>query len=224
MIIKYINLPETDFFEALAIQRSIVKAKIEKKFTSDIMLLLEHTPVFTLGKNGGIENLNVSTSFLKNRHIELIKTERGGNITFHAPGQLVIYPIINIKALKIGVAEYVSLLEELMIKIIEDYDIKTKKNEKNRGVWVGNKKIGSVGIAVKRGIAFHGIAINIDISLEPFQWINPCGLKIDITSIKNEIKKSISMDEIKKNAVYHFKNIFNYDIRKINFSDLKNLI
>jgi lipoate-protein ligase B len=218
----YINLPETDFSEALDLQQRIAAAKIKKIINSDIVLMLEHPSVFTLGRHGGIENLNVSESFLKNLNIKVVKTERGGNITYHAPGQLIIYPIINIENLKLGVAQYVSMLEDIMIRIAGDWGINAKSNKKNRGIWIQNKKIGSVGIAVKRGVAFHGIALNINISLEPFKWINPCGFKnIAITSIQNELSISVPMDKIYQSAIYHFGNVFNVKIEKIELDNIK---
>ena len=205
------DLSITDYNEILMLQKKIVSDKIAHQDKQDIILLLEHFPVFTLGKRGGMSNLIVSRKFLKSKKIEIIQTQRGGNITFHGPGQLVVYPIIDLKKAKIGVADFVNFLEQIMIQTCFDFGVKADKNNKNHGIWVGNSKIGSLGLSIKKGISCHGFALNIDINLEPFTWINPCGLEqISMTSIKNELKKNnknlinINMKKVKQSIIKHF--------------------
>jgi len=203
-----------DYCEALELQKKIVSAKIEKKIEQDIILLLEHPAVFTLGKNGGRKNLKVSEAFLESKEISIVQTKRGGNITFHGPGQLVVYPIIDITRSKIGVTEFVYHLEELMIQTALDFGLKTSRNTKNRGVWVDNNKIGSIGLSIKKGISFHGLALNISLDLGPFSWINPCGMdKISMTSMEQELRRkdpsaAIDMGEVKNRFLHHFQSRF----------------
>ncbi|OQY01118.1 MAG: hypothetical protein B6I26_05745 [Desulfobacteraceae bacterium 4572_130] len=205
------DLGLTDYNEVFLLQKKIVSDKIAHQNKQDIILLVEHFPVFTLGKRGGMSNLIVSKEFLKSKKIKIIQTQRGGNITFHGPGQLVVYPIINLRKLKIGVADFVNFLEQIMLETCLDFGIKAHRNNKNHGIWVKKNKIGSLGLSIKKGISFHGFSLNIDMSLKPFTWINPCGIKqISMTSIKNELKKNnkshinIDMKKIKQSIIKNF--------------------
>jgi lipoate-protein ligase B len=186
-----------------------VKARKDKIVNDNIVLLLEHSPVFTIGRRGGLNNLSVSANFLEKAGIPVVQVERGGNITFHGPGQLVMYPIIDLQVAKLGVVDYVEKLEEVMIRAAADWGIKADRNPINRGVWVGNNKLGSIGIAIRRGICFHGMAFNVNISLKPFGWINPCGLdNMGVTSMEREISRKVSMNQVRENIKLHLKSVF----------------
>jgi lipoate-protein ligase B len=150
------------------LQLRLVEARIQGQMTQDILLLLEHPPVFTLGKRGGRENLLVSEDVLVQSGIPIVQIERGGNITFHGPGQLVVYPIVHLPSFGLGVVDMVERLEELMIRTCAAWDVSAGRNALNRGAWVGLKKIGSIGIAVRRGVSFHGLALNVNLDLKPF--------------------------------------------------------
>ncbi len=176
---------------------------------ADMMLLLEHEPVFTLGHNGGRENLTVSEEFLRGKGIEIVQTERGGNITYHGPGQLIAYPIVRMNTMGLGIPKYVEALEEVMLRTASDWGVSAARSNRNHGVWVGNKKLGSVGIAIRRGISFHGIALNVHLSLEPFSWINPCGLfGVAMTSLKEEGGRHLSMTLVRDAMVRHMESVF----------------
>ncbi len=163
---------------------------LDQKDSGETVFFVEHPSVFTLGKRGGLENLSVSKKFLNSKNIDIIKTDRGGNITWHGPGQAILYPVIDLEKNRIGVKDFVHGLEEIMKLTADDFNIKADRNTKNHGIWVGNSKIGSVGISIKKGISMHGLALNINPDLEPFSWINPCGLNdISMTSLKKEVKK-----------------------------------
>jgi lipoyl(octanoyl) transferase len=178
----------------------------------DTVLFLEHAPVFTLGKRGGRENLTVSDDFLAAREVAVCETERGGNITYHGPGQLVVYPIINLKATGLGVADYVERLEEVMLRTAADWGIRAERNAKNRGVWIGNNKLGSIGIAVKRGIALHGLALNVTTDLTPFDWINPCGLTdVGIISLALAGAADITVGQVRNALAVHMASVFHID-------------
>lgn len=194
----------------LDIQRDIVSKKISGSLKEDVLLILEHKPVFTIGKNGNRENLLVHDKFLQDQNIGLYHIERGGDITYHGPGQLIVYPIFNLKSPRIAVKEFVYLLEDIMIQTANYFNVSLARNEKNRGVWYNNRKVGSIGIAIKKGIAFHGIALNILLDLTPFSWINPCGLKdIEVTSISNIAGIKIKMDRAKDIIMERFIEVFN---------------
>ena len=204
-----IELPATAYKKAWQLQSSLVAARKDKIISQDIILLLEHSPVFTLGRRGGLNNLSVPANFLEKAGIPVVKVERGGNITFHGPGQLVIYPIINLQVVGLSVVDYVENLEEVMIRSAADWGIKAERNPINRGVWVGNNKLGSIGIAIRRGICFHGMAFNVNVSLKPFGWINPCGLQDrGITSMERELSRKVSMNQVRETVKHHLEAVF----------------
>jgi lipoyl(octanoyl) transferase len=191
--------------------------------------VLEHPQVFTLGKNGGRENLKVSEKYLASKNIPIIQTDRGGSITFHGPGQLVVYPIIDFSKMNIGVTDFVYQLEEVMIQTSMDIGVEAIRNKKNRGVWVENKKLGSIGLCVKKGISFHGFALNVGLDLEPFSWINPCGMeRVSMKSIEQELRKKdcparIKMTKIKSRIIHYFKEIIEINLGSSQFSSTDTL-
>ena len=214
-----IELPVVEYEEAWNLQVSLVTARKERSIDTDIILLLEHPPVFTLGRRGGRDNLTVSGDFLKRVEIPVVQVERGGNITFHGPGQLVAYPIIDLGALKLGVTDYVTALEEVMIRVAGEWGVRAQRNPINRGVWVGSKKLGSVGIAVRRGICFHGMAFNVNPSLIPFGWMNPCGLEgVCMTSMEQELSCKVSMREVREATTRHFESVFGVELVRTSLS------
>lgn len=204
-----IELPVTGYREAWKLQSNLVAVIKDKIVNNNVILLLEHPPVFTIGRRGGLNNLSVSANFLEKVGIPVVQVERGGSITFHGPGQLVMYPIIDLQVAKLRVVDYVEKLEEVMIRAAADWGIKAERNPINRGVWVGNNKLGSIGIAIRRGICFHGTAFNVNISLKPFGWINPCGLENrGITSMEREISRKVSMNRVRETIKLHLKSVF----------------
>ncbi len=163
----------------------------------DVCLILEHPAVFTLGRNGSSENVTVSKSFLAKRDIELIAIERGGEVTYHGPGQIVCYPIINLRRKKLRITEYVDILEQIMLSVVKRFGIQANRDPRNHGIWVKDSKLGSIGIAVRHGISYHGLALNVNIDLEPFSWINPCGLTgVSVTSMERKIQQSLDISEV----------------------------
>jgi len=213
------------FTRAHELQLEILEARIAGNLKTDTVLLLEHPAVFTMGRRGGYDNLKVSTSFLADSGIRLHHIERGGDITFHGPGQLVLYPVMNLKATGFGVLGFVEKLEEVMVRTAADWGITATRDPRNRGVWVDNNKMGSIGIAVRRGVAFHGMALNVDLSLEPFSWINPCGLAgIGVTSMNLEGEKPAAVGEVKTVLKKHFEDVFSVIFLDIDINSLKTMM
>ena len=210
----FIDLGLMAYGRALALQQETVQSKIRDRSVQDRLYFVEHPRVYTLGKRGGRENLTVSASFLKDQDIGIVETDRGGNITYHGPGQAVLYPIIDLEKNRIAVKDFVYGLEEIMKRTAMDFGLSVDRDRRNHGVWIQNAKIGSVGIAVKKGIAFHGIAMNISNDLTPFQWIHPCGLSnVSITSVKQALPEKDPvplMSAVKNSFRQHFCDIFTY--------------
>jgi lipoate-protein ligase B len=225
MVWLYCEYLQLDYQRALALQRSVVKAKNEERLGEDLLLLLEHPPVFTLGRRGGKENLTVSEEFLQDRSIPLVQIERGGNITYHGPGQLVAYPIVALSRMKLAVTDFVDGLESVMIRIASDFGVSAARDARNRGAWVGDSKVGSIGINIRHGVAFHGFALNVDPDLTPFSWINPCGLAgVGITSLAKEAGPSVTMVKARKAALAHFGAVFGVELEKIDAGELEELV
>ena len=219
-----LEFPSLDYRQAWSLQGQLVRARKEESIDTNLVLLLEHPSVFTLGSNGGLKNLTVPQGFLKKTGIPVIRVERGGDITFHGPGQLVVYPIIDLRATRLTVADYVHHLEEVMVRTAEAWGIKAERNRTNRGIWVGNNKLGSVGIAIRHGISFHGMAFNVNISLEPFGWINPCGLKgVGITSMARELSGKVPMNHVREALKRQFETVFGVALVMTNLSELQSL-
>ncbi len=214
-----------EYKKAYELQLKIVDGKWKGVIKDDITLFLEHHPVFTLGRRGGRKNLIVSETFLKEQKISIVHVERGGDITYHGPGQLVCYPIINLQKACLKVVDYVRNLEEVMIRIASKYKILAKRNSKNHGIWVNKKKLGSVGISIRRGISFHGFALNVNNSLEPFKWINPCGMKgVSMTSLHQEISGDVSLAETIEIAKNAMEQIFKIEFTPITATDIETII
>jgi len=220
-----LQLALTEYREAWDFQHRLVAARKDRIIGNDIVLFLEHPPVFTLGRRGGLDNLTVSEAFLKKAGISVIQVERGGDITYHGPGQLVVYPIVDLREAGLRVLNYVTGLEEVMIRAAEDFGVVAGRNSMNRGVWVANKKLGSIGITIRRGVTFHGIAFNVNLSLEPFDWINPCGLKgIGMTSIERELSYQLSMREVREAVMSHMETVFGIEFKETNLSEINALL
>ncbi len=220
-----VELPALDYSKVWSLQHNLVTAKREKFIGADVILLLEHPPVFTLGHRGGMENLMVSATLLEKSGIPLIRVERGGNITFHGPGQLVVYPVIDLRKVGVSVVDYVAGLEEVMIRAAADLGIMAERSHVNKGVWVGDRKLGSIGIALRHGICYHGFAFNVNLSLKPFSWIQPCGLPdIEMTSIERELSHKVSMTDVREAVKCHIESVFGIDLEIRDFSELQHLL
>ncbi len=205
----HIDLGTVDYQKAWKLQTDIVEARNNKIIDKDMILMLEHPPVFTLGRRGGTENLLVSEAFLEQSGIAVTQVERGGNITYHGPGQLVVYPIVDLEAARISVVEFVEALEQVMLRTVEVWGIKAERNSVNRGIWVADKKMGSIGIALRKGISFHGLALNVNPDLTPFSWIQPCGLQgVRMTSMEQELSGPASMPEVREVLREQFEFVF----------------
>jgi lipoate-protein ligase B len=219
------DLPVVGYGEAWDLQTDLVAARKDRTINRNVILLLEHPSVFTLGRRGGLDDLTVSEAFLNKEGISIIQVERGGHITYHGPGQLVMYPIIDLRRSRMKVADYVESLEEVMIRTAADWGIRAERNPMNRGVWVGNKKLGSIGIAIRQGICFHGAAFNVNVSLKPFGWINPCGLQgIGVTSMERELSRKVSVNKIRETLKHHFGAVFGVNLVATSLSELQDLL
>jgi len=216
-----VDLGLTPYLEAWDLQLRLVEASTQGSLVQDVILVVEHLPVFTLGKRGGRENLLVSEDYLSKAGIPIVQIERGGNITYHGPGQLVVYPIIHLPTIGLGVVDLVDRLEEVMIRTCRVFGVQAERNALNRGAWVAMKKIGSIGIAVRRGVSFHGLALNVNPDLTPFAWIQPCGLQgIGVTSLQAESRNLVEIVDVKPVLQRNVEAVFQTQLKTISREDL----
>jgi len=183
------------------------------------LIYCEHPNVITMGKSGNEKNLLINNSKLKEKNIQYIKTDRGGDITFHGPGQIVGYPVIDLENLNIGVKEYIFKLEEVIILTLNDYHIKGERHPQATGVWLDpqnnslKRKICSIGVRCSRFVTMHGFALNVYNDLSFFDFINPCGFsEIKITSVKEETGAYIQIKELINKLSENFSHVFGIKI------------
>ena len=163
------------------------------------VLIVEHNPVITLGARSSFNKLLVEKDELAEKQIEVVEIRRGGGSTAHNPGQLVFYPIVDLREIGLGVSEYVRSLEAIGIELLEQLGVNSDRRKGFPGLWIGEHKIASIGVRVKKSIAFHGMAININNDLSLFDTMIPCGLDgVEMTSVKNQTGKKSDMNDVKK--------------------------
>jgi lipoate-protein ligase B len=197
-----------DYKGAWELQHHLWAQRVENKLP-DLLLLLEHPHVITLGRRGNRSHLIVSPEVLEAMKIPVIHVERGGDITYHGPGQIVVYPILDLKDYGYRLIRYVDQLEEVVLRVLKDFGIGGRRDPSNRGVWVDGGKIASVGVAIKRGVSFHGIALNYETDLKYFDLIHPCGLEGKrMTTMGKILEAKISRDRLCERIVFHFREIF----------------
>ncbi len=184
-------------------KQEFTREKLIKKTGIDTLILLEHNHIYTLGKNANRDNI-------LNNDCEIIQTDRGGDVTYHGPGQLVGYPIINLKRIGLGVKSYVDHIESLLIAVLHDHNIDAHTKKGKPGVWIDDKKIGSIGIRVSHGVTTHGFSLNVNTDMNYFSNIISCGIDdVSMTSMEKELGTELFIDDIKQSIIWHFNRLFN---------------
>lgn len=203
-----ILLDRIDYQAGLTLQRLFWGFRVKNEI-EDSLILCEHPPVITLGRRAGRRNLLVTESELERRGIKVYQVERGGDITYHGPGQLIGYPIFKLESGLLGVRRFVELVELALIRALGAFGIRAETRPKLIGVWVGEKKIASLGVAVQEGVTFHGFALNIGSDLSGFQLINPCGMTSRImTSMEIELGRTVPRDQVARAVISGFEQVF----------------
>ncbi|MFH2144067.1 MAG: lipoyl(octanoyl) transferase LipB [Bacteroidota bacterium] len=226
-IIKYTDLGLIDYKIAWEKQKELFADVLESKNNHDksplnYLIFCEHKHVYTLGKSGKPDNLLIDDKMLSEKAIDFYQTDRGGDITYHGPGQIVGYPIINLESMKLGVKEYVHLIEDSIILTLKNYDIEAERLDYATGVWIDTnnplkvRKICAIGVKVSKFITMHGFAFNISTDLNFFSMINPCGF-IDkgVTSLEKELGRKVELNDVKKVLLKNISEIFNAKIKLI---------
>jgi lipoyl(octanoyl) transferase len=229
-MISILQLGTIDYGTGLRLQEQLVSLRKEGRIT-DTILLLEHTPVITLGRNAHSRNILASPEFLAERGVEVFECNRGGDVTFHGPGQLVAYPIFDLRGLPsqslnrhtMGVLEFVRNLEEVLIRTCAEFGIPSKRIAGLTGVWTGESrgqqenpveaKIAALGVHISRGVTSHGIALNVNIDLSYFNLIVPCGISSKpVTSIGKELARRVPLQDVAQALARSFGQVFKSQI------------
>jgi len=207
-----VNLDSVPYADALALQHRIVRAR-KRGVLNDTLLLLEHPPVLTLGRNAREANIVASRDLLQQLGIEVFRVERGGEVTYHGPGQLVGYPILNLGNFRRDVGWFVRSLEEMLIRALGDFGIRGERIEKLVGVWVGEVKIAQIGARIEEWITYHGFALNVDPNLAHFGLIVPCGISDKaVTSMARILSESVEMRAVCERVAARFAEVFDVEM------------
>jgi lipoate-protein ligase B len=199
------DLGRTDYLAALQVQEQLVDLKL-RGASADLLLFVEHPPVYTLGRGGKEANV------VAPKDVPVYRASRGGDVTYHGPGQLIIYPIIDLRSkLRKDVHRYVRNLEQSAILTLADFGMVGTRRPPYTGIWIGDKKIGAIGVAVRRCVTYHGLALNVNTDLSYFQRIIPCGLSwADVTSMAQDLGAEQSMESVRESFLHHFAELFGY--------------
>ncbi len=199
--------------------RELGKLNGDMEDTQSYMLLCEHDPVYTLGKSGHMENLLVNNDYLKEKGISFFKTNRGGDITYHGPGQIVGYPILDLERIKPDIVLYMRNLEEIIIRTLAEYGLQGERSEGETGVWLDTalphkaRKICAMGVRTSRWLTMHGFALNVNTDLDYFSLIIPCGIQNkQVTSLEKELSRQVPLAEVETKIIRHAQEVFGIQI------------
>jgi lipoyl(octanoyl) transferase len=216
---QIVDLGLIGYAEAYALQKRVVAAR-KADAIGDVLLLCEHTPVITQGRNGKREHLLVSENMLRQRNVEFYETSRGGDITYHGPGQLVGYPILNLGAIRKDVVWYVRMLEEVMIRTTTEFGMEAYRIEGKTGIWVAvasgvEEKLGAIGVHISRWVTSHGLAYNVSTDLRNFDLIVPCGIAgRKAASLEKLLERAVNLKEVAPQISKHFGEVFGLEMQE----------
>jgi len=223
LLVSYLG--QIEYAEALEIQNRLLQLRQQEKI-EDVLMILEHPPVITVGSRGKAENILVSEAFLQSKGISLHKTNRGGDVTYHGPGQIVGYPILDLKQHNRDIPQYIRKLEETFIRLLQnEYHLSAGRDPKHTGVWVGNEKITAIGCAVKRWVTMHGLAFNVNTNLSHFSWITPCGISDKgVTSLQELTGQPLDLAVVNRQVVTYLADIFDLEPAFLDSTRLKQIL
>jgi len=218
-----LELGTEEYGEMFKLQESINGARI-KGLIPDTVIFLEHHPCFTVGRQGGYEHILASDEMLTKQGIRVYETDRGGDITYHGPGQLICYPIIDLCSYGRDVHVYARRMEELMIRTLESFGIASGRKAEYPGVWVGPAKIGAMGIGVRRWVTMHGVSLNIYPDLKHFALIVPCGISgLGVTSMEKILGRRVEMATVRQEMRRQFGSLFDIELEETNLENVRRI-
>jgi lipoyl(octanoyl) transferase len=210
--VLFCSLGIVDYAEAHQLQRELQAKRIAAEI-EDTVLLLEHPPVLTLGRSAKAQHVLAPAEVLEARGIAVHEVGRGGDVTYHGPGQLVAYPIIDLKPSRKDVRKYVWSLEESMIRTCADFGLRAARVQGLNGAWIADRKVGAVGVRISRWVTMHGLALNANSDLSHFDLIVPCGIQDRaVTSLSAELDRTVSVAEARESLAKHFAQLYHTDV------------
>ncbi len=207
------KLGTVPYEKALEYQENLLAKRIAEEI-QDSLILLEHPPTITTGRKGNTENLLVRKEYLEKHGVSFVHASRGGDITFHGPGQIVGYPILNLKNHGMDIRKHLRSIEEVIIKTLRDFDIEGRRIDGVTGVWAKRSKIASIGIAIRKWVTYHGFALNVSTNLDYFNLILSCGITdVRITSIGSWLgnEENVRMDDVTQSVIKNFMGVFGFE-------------
>ncbi|MDE0291757.1 MAG: lipoyl(octanoyl) transferase LipB [Candidatus Dadabacteria bacterium] len=207
------ELGTVPYEKALEYQENLLAKRIAEEI-QDSLILLEHPPTITTGRKGNTENLLVRGEYLKKHGISFVHASRGGDITFHGPGQIVGYPILNLKNHGMDIRKHLRMIEEMIIRTLRDFEIEGRRIDGVTGVWVKRSKVASIGIAIRKWVTYHGFALNVNTNLDYFELILSCGITdVRITSIGSWLgnEEEVKMDDVTRSVIKNFMGVFGFE-------------
>jgi lipoyl(octanoyl) transferase len=193
----WLDLGLLDYQPAFSIQEQVLQARLAGDWPATV-ILQENPPTITIGRSGSFANVLVAPAELKRQGIAVLEVNRGGDVTYHGPGQVIASPLLYLGDLNLNANQYLHRLEDLLIELLAGYRIAAGKKDAAPGVWVGEAKIAAVGIAVRHGFTFHGFSLNVNLELQPFQWIHPCGMAhMAVTSMAQILGSQVDLSQVK---------------------------
>lgn len=217
--VGYLLLGRADYGETLALQRSL-HAKRCAGEVGDLLLSVEHNPVLTLGRTGSRDHILVAAEDLEREGIQIHEIERGGDITYHGPGQLVLYPIFDLRGFGKDIHRFIWSLEASIIRTLEDLGIDGARKDGFPGVWIGRRKIASIGVYVKNWVTYHGLALNLCVNPHHFQMIRPCGLSIETVSASELCEAVPSIPEVGTMVAQHLGMLWQRDVVSVDLEEV----
>ena len=211
-----VRLGRMGYEECLELQREVARQRISGAIPNDVLLLVEHPPVVTLGRSSKQKNLVSTPDYLKSRGVELFEVERGGDVTFHGPGQLVGYPVFDLKRHRQDLHWYLRSVEEVLIRTLSEYGISSERSTGYTGVWTQRRKIASIGVHARDWVTWHGFALNVTTDLTYFDLIVPCGIVgVEMTSISKETGFTPDLDSVSDVVAREFAALFDLSVVEV---------
>lgn len=215
-----VDLGRTRYADAWELQKKVFAARRDGR-VDDVLLLTEHEPVFTLGKGADGNHLLANDNELNERKIDMFWIDRGGDVTFHGPGQIVGYPIIDLHQQYLDLHRYLREIEEMIIRTLAEYGVPSGREKEFTGVWVKNEKIAALGVKVSKWITMHGFALNVATDLSFFDRIIPCGIfHKGVTSLNVALGRTVPLSDVRPRLVRHFSDIFSFEVKQISTEEL----
>lgn len=218
-----LDLGIEEYGEMFLLQETLNRARRQEKIR-DTVLILEHQPCLTIGRKGGLDHILVSEQVLETQGIKVCETDRGGDITYHGPGQLVCYPIIDLSSYGRDVHVYARRLEQVLINTLQRFGITGEPKAEYPGVWVGSSKIAAMGIGVRQWVTMHGVSLNVCPNLDHFALIVPCGLSaFGVTSMEKVLERPVKLADVRQELRRQFCQVFSIELAEISLQELKGM-